>query len=110
MELKELKSALEKIAPSAYRAFGKNDIVPPPFICYFINDEKLNGADDKNYIRDKLLIIELYTNKKDPEIEFKLDSLFNGYELEKYETWIEDEALLQVAYHLAITEKIEGGR
>ena len=106
MELKELKASLEKIAPTAYRAFGKNNAVPPPFLCYFVDDEKHSGADDKNYIRDRLLIVELYTDKKDPETEGKLDKLFNGYEFEKYESWIEDEALLQVAYHLPITEKI----
>ena len=50
--------------------------------------------------------MELYTDKKDPETEEKLDKLFSGYEFEKYESWIEDEALLQVAYHLPITEKI----
>ena len=106
MELKELKASLEKIAPTAYRAFGKNNVVPPPFICYFINNETLSGADDKNYIRDKLLIVELYTDKKDLETEGKLDKLFNGYEFDKYEAWIEDENLLQVAYHIPITEKI----
>ena len=106
MELKTVKELLESIAPTAYRAFGKNNVVPPPFICYFINNETLSGADDKNYIRDKLLIVELYTDKKDLETEGKLDKLFNGYEFDKYEAWIEDENLLQVAYHIPIIEKI----
>ena len=106
MELKELKASLKKIAPTAYRAFGKNNVVPPPFICYFVDDEKYSGADDKNYIKEPLIIVELYTDKKDLEIEGKLDKLFDGYEFEKYEAWIEDENLLQVAYHIPITEKI----
>ena len=106
MELKELKASLEKIAPTAYRAFGKNNVVPPPFICYFVDDEKHSGADDKNYIKEPLIIVELYTDKKDIEIERKLDGLLNGYGFEKYEAWIEDENLLQVAYHIPITEKI----
>ena len=106
MELKELKAALGKIAPTAYRAFSKNNVKPPPFICYFVENEKLSGADDKNYIRDRFLIVELYTDKKDLETEEKLDRLFDGYEVEKYEAWIEDENMLQVAYHIPITEKI----
>lgn len=106
MELKELKASLEKIAPTAYRAFGKNNAVPPPFLCYFVDDEKHSGADDKNYIKEPLIIVELYTDKKDLENERKLDELLNGCEFEKYEAWIEDENLLQVAYHIPITEKI----
>jgi hypothetical protein len=106
VDLKTIKESLEKIAPSAYRSFPKGEGVPPPFICYFINNENVSGADDKNYIRDSFLIVELYTNKKDPETEGKLDAIFNGYEFEKYEAWIEDEGLLQIAFHLQITEKL----
>ena len=106
MELKELKASLEKIAPTAYREFGKSDAVPPPFICYFVDNEKHSGADDKNYIKEPLIIVELYTYKKDLETEGKLDKLFKGYEFEKHEEWIEDEKLLQVAYHLPIVEKL----
>ena len=106
MKLKELKASLEKIYPTAYRAFGKDDAVAPPFICYFVDNEEHSGAEDKNYIRDKFLIVELYLDKKDPEAEEKIDKLFDGYEFEKYEAWIEDESLLQVAYHIPITEKI----
>ena len=106
MELKELKASLEKFYPTAYRSFGKDDAVPPPFICYFVDNEGHSGADDKNYIRDKLLIVELYLDKKDLEAEEKINKLFDGYEFEKYEAWIEDENLLQVAYHIPITEKI----
>ena len=50
--------------------------------------------------------MELYTDKKDLETEGKLDKLFDGYEVEKHEAWIEDENMLQVAYHIPITEKI----
>ncbi len=106
MELKTVKELLESIAPTAYRAFGKGNAKEPPFICYFVDNEKHSGADDKNYIRDKLLIVELYTDRKDLETEEKLDKLFDGYEFDKYEAWIEDENLLQVAYHIPITEKI----
>ncbi len=106
MELKELKASLEKIAPTAYREFGKNDAVHPPFICYFVDNEQHSGADDKNYIKEPLIIVELYTDKKDLETEGKLDKLFDGYEFEKFESWIEDEKLLQVAYHLPIIEKL----
>ena len=106
MRLAELKKKLEEIVPTAYRAFAKNDVKPPPFICYFVDNESHSGADDKNYIRDRFLIVELYTDRKDLETEGKLDKLFDGYEFEKYEAWIEDEKLLQVAYHLPITEKL----
>ena len=106
MELKVLKASLDKIAPTAYRAFGKDDVVPPPFICYFVDSEAHSGADDKNYIKEPLIIVELYLDKKDLEIEGRLDRLFEEYEFDKYETWIEDEKLLQIAYHLPIIEKI----
>lgn len=106
MKLEDLKEKLEMIAPTAYRAFAKGTRMQPPFICYFVDDEKHSGADNKNYIRERHLVTELYTEGKNEEIEEKLDRLFDGYEFEKYETRIEDEALLQVAYHLTITEKI----
>ena len=44
--------------------------------------------------------IELYTDKKDPELEKKLQGLLteSGFVYEKNEAWIESEKLYEVVY------------
>jgi hypothetical protein len=50
------------------------------------------------------LNIELYTDKKDPDIESKIESILTAHELpyEKSEVWIEDEKMYEVLYQTKI--------
>ena len=50
------------------------------------------------------LNIELYTDKKDPDIESKIEDILTAHELpyEKSEVWIEDEKMYEVLYQTEI--------
>jgi predicted nucleotide-binding protein (sugar kinase/HSP70/actin superfamily) len=50
------------------------------------------------------LNIELYTDKKDPEIEIQIEAVLAAHEVayEKTETWIESEKMYEVLYQTEI--------
>ena len=99
MELKEFYARLKQLKiPIAYRCFEKK--TPLPFGVYFVDYEDVRGADYKNLINDKQIIIELYTANKNITLENKFEDLFSEFEMEKYEAYIESEKMLQVAYHM----------
>ena len=52
------------------------------------------------YLDIDVVNIELYTDKKDPELEKKLQGLLteSGFVYEKNEAWIESEKLYEVVY------------
>ncbi len=105
MNIKELYARLKKLAPTAYMVFRSPQT--PPYICYYIASDDRSGADcGGNYVSGKTLMIELYTAAKDIELEQKLEQIINGFDYAKYEAWIPEDKLFQVAYEIALTEKI----
>lgn len=107
---KEIESLIKKIGlPYAYRLFKKvkNKEPPaPPFVVYFCDEENSWGADCVNLIKRIRVVIELYTDAKNMEIEQKIESVLSGYELEKIEEYITEENLNMVSYEFDIYEKI----
>ena len=71
--------------PFAYDHFSEGEAPDPPFTVYLDID---------------VVNIELYTDKKDPELEKKLQGLLteSGFVYEKNEAWIESEKLYEVVY------------
>jgi hypothetical protein len=61
-------------------------------------------ADNVVWERIDELNIELYTDKKDPDIESKIEDILTAHELpyEKSEVWIEDEKMYEVLYQTQI--------
>ncbi len=90
--------------PVAYRAFKKPQY--PPFIVYYQENETQDGYDEKNVIGNGVIIVELYTDKKDLSMESAMDKLFQEYPIQKYETYIDSEKLYQIMYQIGYTEKI----
>ena len=64
----------------------------------------LFGADGKVYFKAKQLDLELYTDKKMPELEEQVEAVLDAYELfyEKTETYIESEKLYEVLYEMEV--------
>jgi hypothetical protein len=58
-----------------------------------------------------VLHIELYTDKKDPEIELTVENVLDSYDFfyNKSEVWIEEEKLYEVLYTMEViwTDQIE---
>ena len=103
MNQTELYTALKTLAmPVAYGEFTTAQT--PPFITYGFayNSDKM--ADNQNYISIENYQVELYTKKKDPASEKKVQDLFklNRLPYSKIETYLQSEGLWQVVYEIQL--------
>ena len=89
--------------PLAYLAFKSDQ--NPPYIVYYESGANFHGSDEKNYIKDMAVVIELYSESKNIALEKQIESLFSDVELSKIESWIEDENLLMIAYEFTTINK-----
>lgn len=104
MELSELNELLNTLdIPVAYSHF--KDLAETPFLVYYVQNEDIRGADNKNMLSEKNIRIELYSDLKNIELENQLEEMLIEYELDKNETYIESEQLLQVAYEFSMIIK-----
>ena len=104
MELSELNELLNTLdIPVAYSHF--KDLTETPFLIYYVQNEGIRGADNKNMLSEKNIRIELYSDLKNIELETKLEEMLIEYELDKNETYIESEQLLQVSYEFSMIIK-----
>lgn len=86
--------------PFAYDHFTEGEGPDPPFLCYRCPNSDNFAADGTVYFPITEIDIELYTDKKDPKIEKKLEDLLVKSRIffDKTETWIESEKLYEVLY------------
>ena len=86
--------------PFAYDHFSEGEAPDPPFVCYLCPSTDNFAADGKVYLDIDVVNIELYTDKKEPELEKKLQGLLTaeGVVYEKNEVWIPEEKLYEVVY------------
>jgi hypothetical protein len=97
----EIIKILETLGiPYAYDHFAEGEGPDPPFICYRCPNSDNFAADGVVYFPITEIDIELYTDKKDPETEKKLEDLLTGSGIffEKTETFIDSEKLYEVLY------------
>lgn len=88
--------------PVAYSHFKES--VDPPYICYVCNDDNNFIADNRVYKKVNNINIELYTLKKDIEIESKLESLLDSNNLpySSDEIYIESEDVFEIIYTIGV--------
>lgn len=86
--------------PLAYDHFAEGESPDPPFLVFLFPGTDNVFADDTVYKKIDQLNIELYTDKKDPEIENTIEGILLSHELpyEKSEVWIESEKMYEVLY------------
>ena len=86
--------------PYAYDHFAEGHAAAPPFICYLIPDSDNFSADGIAYHKVNVVHIELYTDKKDLDVEKKLEAVMDSHGIfyDRSETWIESEKLYEVLY------------
>ena len=102
MTLEEFEHKLKNInLPVSYRKFKKPNPTLP-VVVWFIGEERHRGADYENMITEYDVIVELYSDRKDLKNEGKLDEILSEFDFAKYESYIEDESMLQVAYHITL--------
>ena len=86
--------------PVAYDHFAEGESPEPPFICYLCPDSNNFSADGKVYYKINQVNIELYTDRKDPAVEQKLEDALDAASIfyNKTEVWIDSEKLYEVLY------------
>jgi len=104
-----VKTRVEKILDEIgieyrYHHFEEDEAVEPPFISWIIPDSENFAADGKVYYGTSRVHIELYTDKKDFELEKKVEDVLEHAEIfwEKSEDYIESEKMYEVLYEIVI--------
>ena len=86
--------------PYAYYQFTNDTAQPCPFICLYFTDSDDMSADNTNYAKVRRLIIELYTDNKDFDMEDATETVLNSHGLfySKTEVYIDTERMYEVIY------------
>ena len=90
--------------PLAYDHFAEGESPEPPFLIFLFPGSDNMYADNGVYFKISQLNMELYTDKKDPELEEKLEDILTAHEIpwEKSEVWIDSEKMYEVLYQTEI--------
>lgn len=105
MSYEEIFEMMQEIGlPFAYHHFAEGESPNPPFVVYLSPGEITFSADNLMYHSFKRLDIELYTDKKSPETEQKVEEILHQHNIyyTKTETWIESERLYEVLYEMEV--------
>ena len=83
--------------PYAYYQFPEGTAQAPPFICFYYDSDNDIKADQSNYQKVERLVIELYTAKKDFELEAATEAALKaaGLVYSRNEVFIDSEKLYQ---------------
>lgn len=101
MTYNELVDMLEETSlPIAYDHFTEGESPDPPFICFLFPASNNFAADGHVYLKVDVVHVELYTDKKDPVTEARLEGVLDRHDIfyDKSEVWIESEKLYEVLY------------
>lgn len=90
--------------PFAYDHFAERESPEPPFICYLLPGSDNFAADGQVYFRISEVRVELYTDRKAPEVEAKVEAVLDaaGIFYNKSEVWIQSEKLYEVLYSMEV--------
>ena len=86
--------------PFAYDHFEEGQTPDPPFICYVTPESHNFAADGRVYLPVNLYYVELYTDKKNPALEERVEACLTSHGLffDKAEVYINAEDLYEVSY------------
>ena len=104
MTLNDLKIMLEELnVPVAYNHFKKSTI--PPYVVYYVDSSVNTMADNKVYMENVTINIELYTITKDLVLEKKIKDILSQNDLpfeQISETYIESDNVYDILYEVTI--------
>lgn len=108
MNLEELRTKLIESTdlPVAYRSFEIDKPPSIPFIVYYVVQRDDEHADDRVFVKNSAVNIELYFVRKDLSLENKLESFFDeiGIVYSVYEESIEEEKMMSRTYEFDLME------
>ena len=93
---------IKEVVPIRYWVYRSKP--PIPYAVYYEDVTENYTADNIVYLERTDYILELYTEKKDYEIENKIEQIFaaNDTPWEKEESYIEKERLIMTAYYFTL--------
>ena len=95
--------------PNCYYQFTNDTEVVPPFVAYYYNQSADLIADNTNYAKINSLIIELYTDNKDFDLEQTIETTLNdnGLVYSRVENYLDSERMYMVVFtsSVLITEE-----
>ena len=103
LSLKEIRLKLLSISELESRVayYSSRKELETPYCLYYRGTTSDIGTDNKpSDLKEQEIIIELYTDKIDPELEEKIEKLFEDFNLEKSESWINDTKEYLIRYSL----------
>ena len=90
--------------PNAYDHFAEGESPDPPFLIFLFPRSDNFAADGRVYQKINELHFELYTDKKQPDVEAQVEAVLDGHGIvyDKTEVWIPDEHLYEVLYSMEV--------
>ena len=105
MTYDEIVGMTEEIGlPVAYDHFAEGKSPNPPFLIFLFPSSTIFPADGRVYAKIHALHFELYTDKKQPDIEAKVEAVLDRYGIfyDKSEVWIAEDRLYAVIYTMEV--------
>lgn len=105
MSYEEINLLLEEVGlPFAYHHFSEGESPEPPFLIFLSPGEDTFSADNIAYFGTKKLNIELYTDRKSPDMEEMVEKILKRHEIyfSKTEAYIDSEKLYEVLYEMGV--------
>lgn len=86
--------------PYAYYSYPNNQAPRLPYCVYYYPNRDDMNADNINYVKIETLVIEVYTETKDFNLENAIETILtqNGINYDKTETYINTEKMYQLYY------------
>ncbi|WP_237660747.1 hypothetical protein, partial [Streptococcus suis] len=82
MKLSEFADILEQAGlPVTYRAYQEGNVPDMPYLVYFESNPIVNSADNKRNHEIKSVVVELAFERKDEDLEERLEELWSNHEL-----------------------------
>ena len=94
--------------PVAYDHFSEGESPDPPFLVFLFPRSDNFDADGRVYLKINELHFELYTDRKQPDVEERVEDVLDshGIAYEKTEVWIETERLYEVLYSMEVISNV----
>lgn len=94
--------------PVAYDHFAEGESPDPPFLVFLFPRSDNFMADGKVYQKINELHFELYTDKKQADVEEKVEAVLDlhGICYDKSEVWISEEKLYEVLYSMEVLKHV----
>ncbi len=99
-----VEMAEETGLPVAYDHFAEGESPDPPFLVFLFPRSDHFYADGKVYTKIDVLHFELYTDRKQPDVEAQVETVLDrhGMVYSKTEVWLETEQMYEVLYSMEV--------